>query len=96
MILEESRRNLLMQHEYKSELNYLPKGTLVTKKVGKHEYYYLKYRNGKKTVTDYVGRNTEKIEEVRNQLKKRKHFERMLAELKKENELIQKVKGGSQ
>lgn len=85
-----------MQQKYKNELNHLPKGTLVPKKIGSYEYYYLKYRDGKKTVTDYVGRDSKRIEEVKDQLKKREHFERMLAELKKENELIQKLIGGSQ
>lgn len=94
MILEESKRNLLMQQQYETKINQLPKGTIVTKKVGNHEYHYLKYRDGKKTVTDYIGRDEKKIEEIKSQIKKRKHFERMLTELKKENKLIQKVTGG--
>lgn len=95
MILEESQRNLLMQQQYEDKINKLPKGTIVTKKVGNHEYHYLKYRDGKKTVTDYIGRDKKKIEEIKSQIKKRKHFESMLLELKKENKLIQKVTGGS-
>ena len=84
-----------MQQQYEININQLPKGTVVTKKVGNHEYHYLKYRDGKKTVTDYIGRDEKKIEEIKSQIKKRRHFERMLGELKKENKLIQKVIGGS-
>ena len=94
MILEESQRNLLMQREYQDKIDQLPKGTIVRKKVGNHEYYYLKYRNGKKTVTDYIGRDLKKVDEVKTQVEKRKHFEKMLAELKEENKLIDKLMGG--
>lgn len=83
-----------MQQQYEKEINQLPKGTVITKKVGNHEYHYLKYRDDKKTVTDYIGRDKTKIEDIKNQIKKRKHFERMLSELKKENKLIEKVTGG--
>lgn len=36
-----------------------------------------------------------KIGTIENQIKKRKHFKKMLAELRKESTLIQKVIGGS-
>ena len=91
IIQEEAQRNLLMQKQYEVKINQLPKGQIIIKKVGNHEYYYLKYRDGKKTVTDYIGRDKKKIEDIRNQIDKRKHFEKMLAELKEENKLIQKV-----
>jgi len=84
-----------MQQEYETKIEQLPKGKMITKKIGNHEYYYLKYRDGKKTVTDYIGRDKKKIEEVMNQIKKRKHFEKMLLELKEENKLIYRVAGGN-
>ena len=82
-----------MQKQYGAKINQLPKGKIIIKKVRNHEYYYLKYRDGKKTVTDYIGRDKKKIEDIRNQIDKRKHFEKMLAELKEENNLIRKVIG---
>ena len=94
MILEDSKRNIFMQREYQNKIDELPKGAVVRKKVGNHEYYYLKYRNGKKTVTDYIGRDQNKVDEVRTQVEKRKHFEKMLAGLKEENKLIDKLIGG--
>ncbi|WP_366924728.1 hypothetical protein MFMK1_001722 [Metallumcola ferriviriculae] len=84
-----------MQEEYENKINQLSKGKIITKKIGNHEYYYLKYRDGEKTVTDYIGRDEKKIEEVKNEVNKRKHFEKMLAELKKESKLIKKVAGGN-
>ena len=95
MIVEENRRNLLLQQEYEAKIKKLPKGKMIIKKIGNHEYHYLKYRDGKKTVTDYIGRDKTKIEEVMDLIKKRKHFEQMLLELKEETKLIKKVTGGS-
>lgn len=95
LILEESQRNLLMQLDYETKIEQLPKGTMIAKKIGNYEYYYLKYRAGKKTITDYIGRDKKKIEEVMNQIKKRKHFEKMITELKEENKLIDKMTGGN-
>lgn len=95
MIREESQRNLLMQHQYETKINQLPKGKIISKKVGNYEYCYLKYRDGEKTITDYIGRDKKKIENIRKQIDQRKHFEKMLAELKEEGKLIQKVIGGS-
>lgn len=94
IILEESKRNLLMQQQYEIKINQLSKGSIFIKKVGNHDYHYLKYRDGNKTVTDYIGRDSNKIENIKGQIKKRKHFEKMLYELKEENKLIQKVTGG--
>ena len=65
MILVESQRNFLMQQEYQNKINQLPKGTIVKKKIGNHEYYYHKYRNGKRTVTDYIGRDQKKVEGIK-------------------------------
>lgn len=96
MILVESQRNLLMQQDYQNKINLLPKGTIIRKRVGNNEYYYLKYRNGNKIVTDYIGRDQNKVDEIRIEVEKRKHFEKMLSELKKENKLIAKLIGGGE
>lgn len=95
MIDEENQRNLLMQQEYEAKIKKLPKGKIIIKNIGNYEYHYLKYREGKKTVTEYIGRDKKKIEEVIDLIKKRKHFEQMLLDLKEEIKLINKVTGGS-
>lgn len=95
MILEELQRNFLMQQQYKDKITQLPKGTVVSKQVGNHEYYYLKYRDGKRTITDYIGRDKHKIENAKRQVEKKRHFKKMLAGLREENRLIQKVIGKS-
>jgi len=59
-----------MQQQYENEIKLLPKGTVILKKVGNHEYHYLKYREGKKTITDYIGKDKAKIKNVRSKLDK--------------------------
>ena len=46
------------------------------------------------TITDYIGGDISKVEEVLSQIKKRKHFEKMLLELKKESKVKDKLTGG--
>ncbi|WP_326975256.1 hypothetical protein [Caproicibacter sp. BJN0012] len=91
LVKKEKLRNAFMREHYKQEIAALPRGTIVKKKVGNHDYYYIKYRSGNKTVTDYLGKNPEKIEQTRQQLQKRKHDEEMLSELNKERDMIIKM-----
>ena len=35
------------------ELNSLPKGSIRTRKINSHKYYYLNYRDGDKVRSDY-------------------------------------------
>ena len=78
---------------YSRELDNLPKGSVVTKTVGRNNYFYLKYRDGKKVFTDYLGREGEKVQTVRSQLEKRRHIEAMIAHLQSEQLLANKALG---
>jgi len=94
VVLEEQKRNAEMIAAYEKELGSLPKGNLSVKKVGNNEYHYLKYRNDKKIVTDYIGKAAEKIKHIDEQIKRRKHYEIMLSELSKEKKVISKILEG--
>ena len=48
-ILQEKERIDRMLKKYQEELEKLPKGTLSEKKAGQSTYFYLKYRDGKKS-----------------------------------------------
>ena len=80
-----------MRKFYEEQIDALPRGTIIKKRVGANEYYYLKYRKGDKTLTDYLGKDTEKVEQTKQQLQKRKHFEAMQAELNKEHKIIKQI-----
>ena len=91
MLVEERQRNLDMQKSYNDEINNLPKGSVVVKKIGNKEYCYLKYRQGEKFVSQYMGHASEKAEQLKKEVEKRRHFEKLLRELKAEYKLICKI-----
>ena len=66
----------------------LPKGSLICRK---NEYFYLKYRKNGKVCDDYIGKDKEKISQIKEQLEQRKHYEKMLTVLKQEQKVINKI-----
>jgi len=85
---KEYARNDYMRSHYLHSIDALPKGSLVLKVVGKHEYHYLKYRAGKRTITKYIGNDCEILDATRGLIEKRKHEEALLKELNKEHDVI--------
>ena len=78
-----------MLAKYQSELSILPKGAISEKKVGEKTYYYLKYRDGKKVISQYVIKK--EIENVRALIEKRRHMEAMVKSLQAEKAIADKV-----
>ena len=91
MLAEERQRNLNMQNSYSDEISKLPKGSVVIKKIGNKEYCYLKYRQRDKFISKYMGHAAENAEKIKDQVNKRRHFEKLLRELKVEYKLISRV-----
>ena len=88
-VIQEKQRIEYMLQRYQRELDDLPKGTISEKIVGGKVYYYLKYRNGKKVVSQYVSRK--EIETVRALVEKRRHIEAMVKSLNEEKAIADKV-----
>ena len=88
-ISQEKKRIEYMLTKYKEEIDRLPKGSLSEKAVGERAYYYLKYRDGKKVVSQYISKS--QIDEIRQQLEKRKHIEAMIKSLQEELAIANKV-----
>lgn len=88
-IIQEKKRIEYMLEKYCEEYRRLPKGTISEKKSGDKTYYYLKYRDGKKVVSQYIGK--ERIKEVRGQVEKRKHVEVMMKSLQDELAIANRV-----
>lgn len=93
IIEKELERNEKMIKEYEVELSKLPKGKLTIKKINSRSYYYLKFREGEKIITKYVGKDNIDLTELYDQLDKRKHIEEMLKQLKSERKELEKVGG---
>ncbi|MCR5790756.1 MAG: hypothetical protein K6G83_12775 [Lachnospiraceae bacterium] len=88
-IKQERDRIEYMLLRYQKMLQELPKGTLSEKKVGTKTYFYLKYRVGKKVVSDYVKK--EQLPELLEQLEHKKHIKTMVRFLKEELAMADKI-----
>lgn len=92
-VIQEKQRIEYMLEKYQSELADLPKGTISEKTVGDKVYYYLKYRDGKKVVSQYVSKK--EIDNVRSLVEKRRHIEAMIKSLYDEKAIADKVLEGA-
>lgn len=91
-VLGEKQRIEYMLQKYMAFLAELPKGTISEKKVNEKTYYYLKYREGKKVVSKYVGK--QEVDTLRQQIDRRKHIETMIKSLQEEKTLADKILEG--
>ena len=92
-VKQEKQRIEYMLEKYQNELSDLPRGTISEKKVGGRTYYYLKYRDGKKVVSEYIARN--EIDNMRNLIDKRRHIEVMIKSLQEEKRIADRVLEGT-
>ena len=91
LLNKEKVRNHNMIKAYEKELDILPKGTIKAKTMGNNTYYYLNYRDGKKVISKYVGKDEETLDHIKEQLVRRNQIESMLKKLKEEQLQIQKL-----
>lgn len=92
-VLQEKRRIDYMLAKYQEALAELPKGTISEKQVKGNTYYYLKYRDGKRVVSKYIGKKD--INELKQQIDRRRHIETMIRSLLEEQKLAAKVLEGN-
>ena len=91
VISREETRNENMITEYTKELDTLPRGKITPKTVNGKTYYYLYYRDGKKVVSKYIGKDEESLTAVREQLTRRSQIEEIIKKLKEEKAQIKKL-----
>ena len=91
MLEEELDRNSRAQEAYVAACNGLPKGSITIKRRGNKEYCYLKYRDGARIVTEYVGA-AQKVETgLRSAVARRKEIEASIRQLKEEQAYIERA-----
>lgn len=90
-IAREENRNENMISEYEKELAALPRGKITPKNVKGRTYYYLYYRDGKKIVSRYVGKDEASMAELRDRLARRDQVEEILKRLREEKVKIKKL-----
>ena len=91
-ILQEKERIDRMLKKYQEELEKLPKGTISEKKAGQSAYFYLKYRDGKKVISQYISKKD--VEDIRKQVERRRHIETMIRSLQEERAIAEKALEG--
>lgn len=91
--MQEKQRIEFMLEKYKNECVHLPRGTISEKTVNGKTYYYLKYRDGKKVVSQYISKK--ELDNVRQQLEKRRHIEAMVKSLQEEKSIADKILEGA-
>ena len=91
VISREESRNERMLSEYIRELDALPRGKITPKTVNGKIYYYLYYRDGKRVVSKYIGKDGENVERMREMLIRRSQIEEMIKRLKEERAQIKKL-----
>lgn len=91
-LLDELERNLNSQKAFQNRYDGLRKGSICKKNIRNCEYYYLKYREGKKTITEYIGPvHSIKITPIEKELEKAKSCKKTLIELKKNEIKLRKA-----
>lgn len=91
-ILKEKNRIEYMLGRYRGIINELPKGSLYESNKNGQKYYYLKYRDGKKVVTKYLGKEAGDMPAL---IEKRKHTEAMIKSLENELRIADKALEGN-
>lgn len=91
MLEEELDRNSRAQKAYEAERDSLPKGSVSVKRRGGREYCYLKYREGSRVVTDYVGVASKVEPELRAAVARRKEIESAIRQLRSERAYIERA-----
>lgn len=91
-ILKEKHRVEYMLERYRRIRDELPKGSLSEREKNGQKYYYLKYREGKKVVTKYLGKDAGDMPLL---IEKRKHTEAMIKSLENELRIANKVLEGN-
>ena len=93
IVAKEQQRNMNMILEYTKELESLPKGSIRAKNVKGKIYYYLNYREGNKVVSKYIGKDLDKISDLKNLIERRIQIEKIIKQLKVERKEIVKMEG---
>ncbi|MBR4720010.1 MAG: hypothetical protein IKP31_07200 [Lachnospiraceae bacterium] len=88
-VSKDSVRIKYMIGRYREIKKSLPKGTICPKQIGHQTYYYLKYRDGERIVSDYI--HKEDLENLTELIEHRKHAELMIRSLNNELKTAKKL-----
>jgi hypothetical protein len=95
ILTEELSRLKSLQKIYEHNLCKLPRGCLIAKEIKGQIYYYLNYREGKKSIFKYLGKlSNEDIFQIKNKIEERRKLKSLYAQAKKNINKIEKMSYG--
>ncbi len=92
MLIEERKRLLKMRKFYKDKILASPKGSILYKQRGARKYPYLVYRDGEKVKTAYLKLDSNSLEKLKLNLKKRKKYLKLLKEIEKDLKIFGNIR----
>lgn len=96
MLSEELQNSVQIRKDYERALNHLPKGALVRKVIGGHEYFYLAFRDGGKVRFDYLGKlDKDEVSKYEEAKMYRARYRRKLSEVNQQIKFIRKILRGN-
>lgn len=89
-ILKESLDYYLdLNNRLKARLKELPRGSILKRRIGRHEYFYLKVREGNRVRSQYLGK--EKPEAMEKAIKERRLLKQQLKEVERNVKLLARI-----
>ena len=95
MLKEELQNSIQIRKDYERALKDLPKGSLVRKMIGGHEYFYLAFREGSKVRFDYIGKlDKDGIAKYKEAKDFRARYRKKISEVNRQIKFIRKALRG--
>lgn len=91
VLKEELANSQRMRRRYEQALRRLGRGSLVMKRIGRHSYYYLAMREGRRVRFRYLGKLSAKERQERlAQHRQRGQYRRLLREVKRQIRFLER------
>jgi hypothetical protein len=95
ILAEELNRLKGLQKRYEHNLSKLPKGCLIEKVIKNQLYYYLNYREGKKSIFKYLGKlSNEDVSQIKDKIEERRKLKGLYTQTKRNISRIEKMSYG--
>lgn len=78
-----------LQRRLRARLRALPRGSVLKRRIGRQDYYYLNYRNGQQVVSKYLGKKEPSI--IEKGIKERKLIKRQLKEVEENLAMLRRL-----
>lgn len=97
VLKEELRNSLRMKRGYESVIKKLPKGTIISRIVGRNKYYYLVFRKNGKLIYKYKGKmEIDEIQKFETAKKQRARYTKLLSQVKKQVKFLRRSLRGKE